>query len=241
MTGSELVAPHVLEESATPGGGVSRLTLVLLVLTIVLAAAVVALLIFRPRDPGDGSAEAGFARDMSTHHAQAVEMASIVHDRTNDESLKVLTTDIVLGQQDQIGQMEGWLNLWDLSQTGSEPAMAWMGHPMEGRMPGMASPEEVASLRTLPVDDMNEEFLRLMIAHHEAGIEMAQGILQRTDVEQVELLATSIVNAQRGEIDVMNEMLAEFERESGSAGAEATPGATPAATGTPHDMDMDMD
>jgi uncharacterized protein (DUF305 family) len=239
MAGSELVAPHVREESATPSGGTSRLTLVLLVLTIVLAAALAALLIFRPRDPGNDSAEAGFARDMSTHHAQAVEMAGIVHDRTNDDDLKVLTTDIILGQQDQIGQMEGWLNLWSLSQTGSEPAMAWMGHPVEGRMPGMASPEEVASLHTLPVDEMNKEFLRLMIAHHEAGIEMAQGVLQRSDEEQVRLLAESIVNSQRGEIEVMNEMLAEFEGETGSSSAMATPGATQVATGTPHDMEMD--
>jgi uncharacterized protein (DUF305 family) len=237
MTESELVAPHVREEAESSSSGVSRLTLALLVLAIVLAATVAALLIFWPRDPDDDSAEAGFARDMSTHHAQAVEMAGIVHDRTNDEALKVLTTDIILGQQDQIGQMEGWLNLWGLSQTGSDPPMAWMGHSVEGRMPGMASPEEVASLRTLPVDEMNEEFLRLMIAHHEAGIEMAQAVLQRTDEEQVELLANSIVNAQRGEIVVMNEMLAEYEGET-AAGA-ATPEATPVATVTPHDMEMD--
>jgi uncharacterized protein (DUF305 family) len=239
MAGNELVAPHVLEESVASNGGTSRLTLALLVLTIVLAAAVAALLIFRPRDPGDNSPEAGFARDMSVHHAQAVEMAGIVHDRTNDESLKVLTTDIILGQQDQIGQMEGWMNLWGLSQTGSEPAMAWMGHPVEGRMPGMASPEEVASLRSLPVDEMNVEFLRLMIAHHEAGIEMAQSVLQRTDEEQVELLAQSIVNAQQGEIVVMNEKLAELGGAASSSGGAATPEATPSSTGTPHNMDMD--
>src|SRR5262245_49801394 len=149
MAESELVAPHVREESSIQSGGANRLTVVLLILVLALAAALALLLIFRPRDPGDNSAEAGFARDMSTHHAQAVEMAGIVHDRTNDDDLKVLTTDIILGQQDQIGQMEGWLNLWGLSQTGTEPAMAWMGHPVEGRMPGMASPEELASLRTM--------------------------------------------------------------------------------------------
>jgi uncharacterized protein (DUF305 family) len=99
-------------------------------------------------------------------------------------------------------------------------------------MPGMASPEELASLRTLPVDEMNKEFLRLMIAHHEAGIEMAQAILQRTDIEQVKLLAQSIVNAQRAEIDVMQRMLSGLDGGGESPGGAATPEATP------HEMDM---
>jgi len=28
--------------------------------------------------------------------------------------------------------------------------MAWMGHPMEGLMPGMATPEEISRLSRLP-------------------------------------------------------------------------------------------
>ncbi|MDP9479986.1 MAG: DUF305 domain-containing protein, partial [Actinomycetota bacterium] len=32
------------------------------------------------RPPADDSAEAGFARDMMVHHAQAVEMAEILRD-----------------------------------------------------------------------------------------------------------------------------------------------------------------
>ena len=30
--------------------------------------------------------------------------------------------------------------------------MAWMGHPSEGPMPGMATPEEIDRLSTLPPD-----------------------------------------------------------------------------------------
>ena len=51
-----------------------------------LAAAIILFLIVRLGDSGtsahgDDSPEAGFARDMKTHHAQAVEMATIVRDR----------------------------------------------------------------------------------------------------------------------------------------------------------------
>lgn len=59
--------------------------------------------------PGDGSAEAGFARDMSNHHAQAVEMAEIVRDRTTDATIRAMATEVVLVQQFQIGQIFGWL------------------------------------------------------------------------------------------------------------------------------------
>lgn len=79
------------------------------------------------RPPGEESAEAGFARDMSAHHAQAVEMAEIVRGRTESEEIGILAADISLTQQGQIGRMQGWLSVWGLSPTGSEPTMAWMG------------------------------------------------------------------------------------------------------------------
>ncbi len=53
----------------------------LLVLAVLLAAG--ALYLWATSwPPGEGSAEAGFARDMMVHHAQAVEMAEIVRDGT---------------------------------------------------------------------------------------------------------------------------------------------------------------
>lgn len=71
-------------------------------------------LLLRSDTPGDASAEAGFARDMSMHHAQAVEMALIAQERTDDPEIRILATDIILTQQGQIGQMRGWLDAWGL-------------------------------------------------------------------------------------------------------------------------------
>lgn len=163
----------------------------------------------RPEPPGDTSAEAGFARDMSTHHSKAVEMALIIRDRTDDENLRLLATDIILTQQAQIGQMQGWLNLWDLRPTGGEAPMTWMGHTMGGPMPGMATADQISALRTLPVDEAEVEFLRLMIAHHRGGVSMAQGIVERSDQDDVLRLANSIIAGQQAEIDLMESMLRE--------------------------------
>ncbi|MDQ4002059.1 MAG: DUF305 domain-containing protein [Actinomycetota bacterium] len=157
--------------------------------------------------PGEGSAEAGFVRDMIIHHAQAVEMAEIVRDRTQSEEIRNLAANIALAQQAEIGQMRGWLEVWGLSATGSEPAMSWMGHPTEGQMPGMASPEEIDALQTAPPEEMDVRFLQLMIPHHEAALPMAEAILERTDRPEVERLATAIVASQQAEIKLMQNFL----------------------------------
>jgi uncharacterized protein (DUF305 family) len=185
------------------------------VIVAVFAVAVAALLGFlagsglQADAPGDDSAEAGFARDMAIHHAQAVEMAEIVRDRTTDPAIRLLTSDIALTQQSQIGRFQGWLDAWGLPATGADDPMTWMGHPTSGRMPGMASPEDVASLETLAPDEMDVRFLQLMIPHHQAGVLMADAIMDVTDVPEVEALARGISESQAAEIGFMRELLTE--------------------------------
>lgn len=171
------------------------------------------------RPPVDDSAEAGFARDMAVHHAQAVQMAGIVQRRTESDGIRLLATDVALTQQAQIGQMQGWLAAWRLSQTGDGPAMSWMGHPTEGLMPGMATPEEVSTLETLPPDEADEQFLRLLIPHHEAAIPMAEAVLAETDRPEVRELAIAIASSQRSEILMMQDLL----KNRGAVPTEETP------------------
>lgn len=159
------------------------------------------------RPPADDSAEAGFARDMAVHHAQAVQMAEIIQRRTESDSIRLLATDVTLTQQGQIGQMQGWLAAWHLQQTGDDAPMSWMGHSTDGPMPGMATPQEVSTLETLPPDEADEQFLRLLIPHHEAAIPMAEAVLARTDRPEVEQLASAIASSQRNEIQIMQDLL----------------------------------
>lgn len=175
------------------------------VAVLVAAAVLVFYLVNRP--PGDGSAEAGFARDMSVHHAQAVEMAEIALSRTDNPRIRTLATDITLTQQAQIGQMQGWLEVWRLPAASPEPQMAWMGMSVDGRMPGMASPEEINRLREAPPEEMNEQFLRLMIPHHAAAVPMSEAVLDRSDSPVVSTFARKVISAQRAEIQVMQDLL----------------------------------
>ncbi len=77
-------------------------------------------------NPENGSAEVGFARDMTVHHAQAVDMAERIRARTSDSALRLLATDIVLTQQNQIGRFQGWLEQWNLPPSSTKAPMAWM-------------------------------------------------------------------------------------------------------------------
>lgn len=162
-------------------------------------------------DPGESSPEAGFARDMQTHHAQAVEMALLVRDRSDDEILRQVALDMVLTQQQQIGQMHGWLATWGLPQTGPDAPMAWTGHGhgADGAMAGMATADQMATLAAASAVEAERVFLTLMIDHHRGGVDMAEAVLTRTDHPAVVRLAEAIVAAQSTEIEILSTMLDE--------------------------------
>ena len=184
------------------------------------AAVLVALLIgygiglWEPRltAPSDTSADAGFARDMSEHHAQAVELGMIAYQRATDPEVRVLAGDIATTQQAQIGIMQTWLKHWGLLPTGTQPHMAWMPDGQRalgsnGLMPGMATSEEMAKLRSASGREVDILFLQYMLRHHLGGIHMVDGILAETSNSEVRELAEGMKRGQGGEIKTMTDLL----------------------------------
>ncbi|TDC72401.1 DUF305 domain-containing protein [Micromonospora sp. KC606] len=154
--------------------------------------------------PGDTSAEAGFARDMTTHHTQAVEMGLIAFQRGGDPEVRQIGADIASGQQGEIGTMQTWLRSWGLDPTGSEPPMAWMpdgrASVRNGLMPGMATPQEMAKLRAAEGRELDVLFLQLMINHHLGGIHMIQGVLDAGGDDDVLRVARTMKNTQQTDL-----------------------------------------
>ncbi|MFG2006967.1 DUF305 domain-containing protein [Spirillospora sp. NPDC048911] len=203
-----------------------RATVVLAVLVLAVAAVFAAFQILRPDRPVSDGPEAGFARDMSTHHAQAVQMSFTVRDRTDDKATRLLAFDIINTQSAQIGMMTAWLDEWELPKADPAGRMRWMsGHGGHGAatapaaaptagadgavMPGMATRTQLRELERASGRDAEIQYLRLMIAHHRAGVTMAEAVLARTERPRVRRLARSMVDGQRSEIDLMNRMLGE--------------------------------
>lgn len=160
--------------------------------------------------PAADSAEVGFARDMIQHHTQAVEMANLLYDRSEDETLRFIARDVVQTQVNQMGQMQAWLALWGYPFADTGPRMAWMGMATDGLMPGMATPEQMAALRAADGREAEIQFLYLMIPHHAAGIHMAETLLGMTEQPAVRDLARSIADSQWEEIDLMQQTLEDF-------------------------------
>jgi uncharacterized protein (DUF305 family) len=171
----------------------------------------VGLLYPRLTEPRDGSVEAGFLRDMSTHHAQAVEMSMTAHANSTDPDVVTLAGDIALTQQGQINYMQAWLRDWHLSPTGSQAEMAWMpgsaGEVVNGLMPGMATPDQLDALRKATGTQLDIQYLKLMRQHHLGGIHMAQEAIALSKNKNIDWLAQTMVASQQGEINSIDDML----------------------------------
>jgi len=160
--------------------------------------------------PADDSPEAGFARDMSSHHAQAVEMAMIAAARATDPDVRSLGYDIALTQENQIGIMQTWLSFWGLNPTSASKPMAWMPEGTtalkDGLMPGMATQEQMQELRNAKGKQVDILFLKLILTHHLGGIHMVDGVLAESRNADVRSLAANMKAGQQREITVVQQL-----------------------------------
>lgn len=173
------------------------------------------------RLPAEGSPEVRFARDMSAHHAQAVDMSVTLLKRASDPAVRLLAQDITLTQQAQIGQMSGWLMAWNRPLAGLEPPMAGMNREAMG----LASVSDVQALERLPPTVAESWYLVLMRRHHLGGVAMAKSALNTVKSKPVRAFAERVVVSQTSEISAIDALL----------GQRAL---TPPAT-SPDNMDME--
>jgi len=179
-----------------------------------------------PATPDTASVDAGFARDMIVHHDQGVLMAHYAEANTTDSEIGVMAYDLGYTQTDQIGQMQGWLSLWDLAESTDGTHMTWMGSDGDSHggmnmgssgsaaavaqgalMPGMATNDEIAKLRSLRGTDSDIYFLQLMIRHHQGGQPMMRYAAEHATNPVVRNFAGKMADSQDSEISVMTQML----------------------------------
>ena len=227
----ETDAPASASTSAAGSRRRSPLALLLIAVVAIVVVGIISFSVGRLSTLGDPtptteSAEAGFSRDMQTHHNQGVELSMIIRDLTDDEAVRLLAYDIATTQGAQSGMMQGWLAVWGLPAHGTEPEMTWMMRPtLEGDghnhgsgesahkpgepMPGLATPEQITELKSLTGVAAERMFLELMIAHHQGAIDMAEALLDRSTNSTVRTFSNGVIKSQDSEIDLMNSMLEE--------------------------------
>ncbi|WP_433264551.1 DUF305 domain-containing protein [Actinosynnema sp. CS-041913] len=194
------------------------------VLAVLLLGAAVGLLIKLPGSdsssaPGRDSVDVGFAQDMAVHHLQGITMANTARDKTADPAIRQLAFDIESTQLEQVGRMKGWLSLWGLPEQSADGThMKWMtssshhSSSNEGRtglMPGMATSEELAKLRSLTGTEFDVYFLQLMLRHHQGGAPMAEYAARQAGIPVVRTLADNMLKSQASEGEYMKQLITE--------------------------------
>ena len=159
--------------------------------------------------PDPNSTDIGFLQDMRQHHEQAVEMAFrfIIKDDVNP-TLQTVAYEIIVGQQLEIGRMIQLLREYGKAEANeSGIGMSWMQQPVPlDRMPGLASEADMDSLELAAGSEAESIFSRLMIAHHQGGILMAEYARDNAGTSEVVKFATGIINGQTSEISELQRL-----------------------------------
>ncbi|MQA89976.1 MAG: DUF305 domain-containing protein [Gemmatimonas sp.] len=158
------------------------------------------------------NADVRFMTRMIAHHAQALEVARLAPDRTENSQLRTLAARIINAQSDEIATMQGWLR--DRGQPVPSPdTMATHADHGGGdppAMPGMVTAEQMNSLEQAEGLGFDRLFLSLMIHHHSGAVEMVEELFTTDGAaqdEEVFKFASDAQVDQRTEIDRMERML----------------------------------
>lgn len=174
-----------------------------LVVTAAVLAAMIGWMVGGNTRDGHSRVDTGFLHDMREHHEQAVTMGLIYLDLPDtDPGLRTVATSIVRGQSLEVGRMIQLLRGFGEPEANEdETAMEWMGMEMPiADMTGMATPEQLDALAGSAGREADELFVRLMVAHHLGGVEMAEYAASNGSHDEVTLMASSMAAAQRDEI-----------------------------------------
>ncbi len=164
-----------------------------------------------------GSAKAGvvlndadvtFLTDMLPHHAQALQMATMVGGRSTNQAIIDLATKINDEQQPEIDTMTSLLTSFGKPVPSTTSSMGGMSMSATSWMVGMMSADDMTKLGTLSGSQFDKTWLTMMTAHHTGAVDMANVELKSGSNADAKKLATNIIAAQNTEIATMKALLA---------------------------------
>ena len=153
-----------------------------------------------------------FIDQMTMHHEGAIMSSEHMISDSERPELRQLAESIQKSQSEQIKQMQGFRTEWyaDAEQTSGMPAgmmdqMMGDGTAMREMMGG--SMQEV-----MGGDVTDEMFLRMMIPHHQLGVDMGEKALEEAEHPEIKKLAQKIIDEQSAEIELMKGYLNDIEK-----------------------------
>ncbi len=163
-------------------------------------------------------ADVQFMTGMIGHHAQAIVISRWAPSNQASAEIQRLAERIIAAQQDEIRTMQHWLE--DRKQP--VPAVGDAGemhhHEHEALMPGMLTPEQMASLKMAQGVEFDRRFLTLMIQHHNGALSMVETLFGSHGAAQEDAIfkfASDVSADQSTEVARMERMLAVLPAETG--------------------------
>lgn len=149
-------------------------------------------------------ADVRFVQMMLPHHEQAVAMSDTLLAKSGvDRQVMALAEQIKGAQQPEIDTMKTFLAAWGVREMGGD--MGGMDH---GGDDGMATDVELKNLTQADGQAGQKIYLRLMTAHHQGAIRMADAEISSGKNPDAIELAKNIVTTQQREVGVMKDLLA---------------------------------
>lgn len=152
--------------------------------------------------PKANQADVEYVQNMIRHHFQALEMTDYAATHASDAQVKAIAKRIDAGQEPEIKQMNNWLKRNDRQPV----RLGEHGGHDHADMPGMASEEELKQLAAARGAAFDEQFLKLMITHHEGALTMAKKVQTSGRDLTVQEMADHVISSQSVEIGKMRQM-----------------------------------
>ena len=156
-------------------------------------------------------ADVTFMQGMIHHHAQAIDMTTLLFANSSSDQMKLLARRIEISQNDEIKFMRHWLEVRGADVPG-EHAHHMPGAPL---MPGMLTPPEMDRLAAAKGPEFDRLFLEGMIKHHGGALTMVQELFAtKGAAQEAEIFgfASDVDADQRMEIARMSAMLKELQK-----------------------------
>jgi uncharacterized protein (DUF305 family) len=155
-----------------------------------------------------------FIDQMTMHHEGAIMSSEHMISDSERPELRRLAESIQKSQSEQIKQMQGFRKEWyaNAEQTFGMPAgmmdqMMGDGTAMREMMGG--------SMQEMMGGDVTDEmFLRMMIPHHQMGVDMGEKALQEAEHPEIKKLVQKIIDEQSAEIELMQGYLEDIEKKT---------------------------
>jgi uncharacterized protein (DUF305 family) len=151
-------------------------------------------------DQASAMAEQQFMEQMTSHHADAIQMAEMAKEKAKNGQVKSLAAGIITAQNKEITDMKSWYKQWFGKDL---PAMA--------AMPGMMMDDGMDMGKLSSATDFDLEFVNQMVPHHQKAVQMAKDILTKAKHSELKKMANDVVTSQTMEIQEMQQLQTEFQ------------------------------